>query len=167
MKYFLFLISGAMLLNACSKKEECTATAGNSTAPEAEKTRVLNYLSANPDAGAVQLETSGLYYSISNPGNSTKPTVCSRVEVKYIGKREDGGIFDQTPGATTTAFPLSNLIEGWKRVLPLIGEGGKMKIYIPPTLGYGPNGLINNQTGTVIIPANQIIIFEVELVKVR
>ena len=167
MKYFLLLISSSLLLNACLKKSECTATPGNSVAPDAEKTRVTNYLVNNPDAAAVQLENSGLYYSISNPGNSTKPTVCSQVEVKYTGKREDGGIFDQTSGTSSVSFPLQNLIEGWQRTLPLIGAGGKIKIYIPPTLGYGPNGLINNQTGAVIIPPNQIIIFEVELVSVR
>jgi FKBP-type peptidyl-prolyl cis-trans isomerase FkpA len=168
MKYLLLFVSAALLVSACGKKSDnCTAVPGTTVAPDAEKTRVTNYLATNPDAGAVQLESSGLYYSVSVAGSAKKPTVCNRVEVKYVGKREDGGIFDQTPGTGSTTFPLGNLIEGWKRALPLIGEGGKMRIYIPPSLGYGPAGLINNQTGTVIIPANQIIIFDVELVSVR
>lgn len=167
MKYFLLLISGALLLNACSKKNECTSTAGNSIAPDAEKTRVTNYLNANPDPAAVQLENSGLYYSISNAGSSKKPTQCSRVEIKYVGKNENGSIFDQTLGTSTRTFSLSGLIEGWKRGMPLIGEGGKIRLYVPPALAYGPGGLIDNRTGAVIIPPNQIIIFDIELVAVR
>jgi FKBP-type peptidyl-prolyl cis-trans isomerase FkpA len=168
MKYLSIFFTAAVLLSACGKDSgSCTATPGTTVAPDAEKTRVTSYLTANPDAGAVQLENSGLYYSVSVPGNTKKPTICSTVQVKYVGKREDGGVFDQTTGTSTATFPLQNLIEGWKRAIPLIGEGGKIRIYVPPALGYGPAGLIDNRTGSVIIPANQIIIFDVELVSVR
>jgi FKBP-type peptidyl-prolyl cis-trans isomerase FkpA len=87
--------------------------------------------------------------------------------VKYVGRLESGNVFDQSSGTTPVSFQLGGLIEGWKRALPLLGEGGKMRLYIPPSLGYGPQGLINPNTGAVIIPANQIIIFDMELVSFR
>ena len=161
------LIGFVFLLSSCLKDKQDCGEAGSTVAPPNEKQRVLNYLNINPDAGAVPLDTSGMYYSISTPGNTRKPTLCSVVSIKYQGRLENGNIFDQSSGTSAISFPLGGLIEGWKRALPLIGEGGKIKLYIPPALGYGPQGLINPQTGAVIIPANQIIIFDVELVSFR
>ena len=43
--------------------------------------------------------------------------------------------------------------------IPMIKPGGKIKLYCPPSLAYG-----NQANGT--IPANSILIFEVELVGV-
>jgi len=166
MKKYL-LVGFVILLSSCLKDTQDCGEAGTSVAPLNEKQRVLNYLNTNPDAGAVQLDTSGMYYSISVQGNTRKPSLCSVVSIKYQGRLENGNIFDQSSGTTPISFPLGGLIEGWKRALPLIGEGGKIKLYIPPALGYGPQGLINPQTGAVIIPQNEIIIFDVELVSFR
>ena len=166
MARYLF-IAFVFIFSSCLKDEQDCGEAGSTVAPENEVQRVLNYLAANPDAAAVQLGNSGLYYSISQPGNTRKPVLCSVVNIKYVGRLENGNIFDQSSGTTPISFTLGGLIEGWKRALPLLGEGGKMKLYIPPSLGYGAQGLINPQTGVVIIPANQIIIFELELVSFR
>jgi FKBP-type peptidyl-prolyl cis-trans isomerase FkpA len=46
---------------------------------------------------------------------------------------------------------------GWKLGLPLIKAGGKIKLYLPPSLGYG-----NSVSGN--IPANSILVFEITLV---
>jgi len=156
------------LYGGCLKKtnQDC-GTIGTTVAPDTEKQRVQTYLSANPDPSAVQLENSGLYYSVSVPGNTRKPGLCNVLSVKYVGRLESGNVFDQSSGTTPVSFQLGGLIEGWKRALPLLGEGGKMRLYIPPSLGYGPQGLINPNTGAVIIPANQIIIFDMELVSFR
>ncbi|MBK8146208.1 MAG: FKBP-type peptidyl-prolyl cis-trans isomerase [Bacteroidetes bacterium] len=65
----------------------------------------------------------------------------------------NGTVFDQSNSAV---FTLSNLIVGWQQALPLIGIGGSIKIYLPPSLAYG-----NKASGS--IPANSNLIFEIDL----
>jgi FKBP-type peptidyl-prolyl cis-trans isomerase FkpA len=148
------------------KNEECTAEAGSTTVSAAEEALVISYLSNKNITNAVELDSSGMYYRIEAAGNNKKPGQCNTIAVRYTGRLQDSTIFDQTTGSNTVSFVLGNLIEGWKRGLPLVGEGGKMKLYIPPSMGYGPAGLRNPNTGLFIIPANEIIIFDMELVTV-
>lgn len=169
MKYVLSALLLLTLVTGCKKKKDttCVIQAGNTVAPAAEETLVTTYLSSNAITNAVELENSGMYYSIETAGNSKRSSQCNTIVVKYVGKLVNGNIFDQTPGTNTRSLQLGGLIEGWRRSLPLIGEGGKMKLYIPPALGYGAAGLIDRSTGQVIIPPNQIIVFDMELVAIN
>ena len=167
MKYALIVFSFALVLAACKKKTEpCTLSAGTTVASANEESMITAYLGSNSINNAVELDNSGLYYIIEAAGNTDKPNQCSAMQVKYVGKLANGNIFDQTTGTATASFTLGGLIEGWKRTLPLVGEGGKMRLFVPPSMGYGANGLINPNTGVVIIPPNAILIFDVEVVAV-
>lgn len=77
---------------------------------------------------------------------------------------ETGGAFDQNLNGYSTV--LGDLIVGAQKGLQLIGKGGKIDLYIPPSLGYGERE-IRNQSGQVIIPRNAYIKFEFELVDVQ
>jgi FKBP-type peptidyl-prolyl cis-trans isomerase len=98
-----------------------------------------------------------MYYIIDAAGSGATANICSTVGVKYKGQLTNGTVFDQS--ATTVTFPLDNLIEAWKKGIPIIKTGGKIKLYCPPSLAYGSQAV-----GT--IPANSILIFEVELTNV-
>ncbi|MBL0084028.1 MAG: FKBP-type peptidyl-prolyl cis-trans isomerase [Saprospiraceae bacterium] len=98
----------------------------------------------------------GLYYIIEIPGNDPKPKVNSDIRVKYKGALVDGTVFDENEDFETN---LSNVIAGWRRGMVLFGEGGKGKLLIPPSLGYG-----DQQVGS--IPPNSVLIFDVELLEV-
>jgi FKBP-type peptidyl-prolyl cis-trans isomerase FkpA len=165
-KIILIAIAAITLSTACKKKkdEPCTSEAGSTVVSAQEEALVTTYLSSKNITNAVELGTSGMYYSIEVPGGAAKPEQCSEVTVKYVGRNQDSTVFDETPGTGTRTFVLGGLIEGWKRGIPLIGSGGKMKLYIPPSMHYGPGGFRNPNTGIYIIPANQIIIFDMELV---
>lgn len=158
-KLFLF-IAVVVIFSSC--KKNCDKEAGSTVASDAEKTLVTNYLSSNSITNAVQLGNSGLYYVITATGDSKKPGQCDYLAVKYKGQLESGSVFDQTT-TNPASFYLYQLVEGWRRGIPLIGKGGKIKLFIPPSLGYGPAGL-RRPDGSYVIPANQIIIFEIELV---
>ncbi|HAD33478.1 MAG TPA: FKBP-type peptidylprolyl isomerase, partial [Chitinophagaceae bacterium] len=54
------------------------------------------------------------------------------------------------------SFGLDGLIVGWQEGIPLIGAGGKIKLYLPPSLAYGSNANGN-------IPANSSLIFDIDL----
>ena len=69
----------------------------------------------------------------------------------------DGSTFDSGNGVE---FPLSNLITGWQEGIPLLSPGGKITLYLPPSLAYGTNA-----SGS--IPRNSNLIFTIDLIKVN
>jgi FKBP-type peptidyl-prolyl cis-trans isomerase FkpA len=97
--------------------------------------------------------TEGLYYVIDEPGGSDKPKLSSTVTINYRGYLLNLKEFDK---GNNVSFPLNQLIEGWKIGIPKFGKGGKGKLLIPSRLGYGPNTVGS-------IPANSILIFDIEL----
>ena len=101
---------------------------------------------------------SGLYYVIDVPGTGENPTVSSNVTVAYTGSLTDGSIFDQSNSNGIT-FPLSGVIQGWQEGIPLFKEGGSGILLIPSALGYG-----SQSVGS--IPANSVLIFDVNLIDV-
>ena len=162
MKKILVISVLAFLLINCKKTgnsitQECTYDSCAIKAPASEIQNVQNYLSTN-SISAIQ-HCSGLFYSVEIPGSGTTPLACSNVTVKYVGKLTNGTVFDQTPGTNVASFYLSRVIRGWTNGVPLLKQGGRIHLYIPPSLGYG-----NQSNGT--IPANSILIFDVDLVTV-
>jgi FKBP-type peptidyl-prolyl cis-trans isomerase FkpA len=168
MKYLLSFVTLVLLLSACKKKGGCDVTPGNTSASAQEEAMVTDYIAANNITGAVELGSSGLYYVIETPGNSKKPGLCSTISVKYSGRLTDGTFFDPRSGTGTSSavFSLANLIESWQRTIPLLGEGGKIKLIVPPALGYGATGSFDPNTGGYSIPPNSVLIFDIELVTV-
>ena len=57
------------------------------------------------------------------------------------------------------SFQLKNLIIGWQKGIPLIQKGGSIRLYIPPSMGYGSKSSSS-------IPANSTLIFDIDLVGV-
>ena len=89
-----------------------------------------------------------------------KPGPQDTVWVRYKGSLLDGTVFDQVAeDAEPIRLTLNRVVAGWTEGLQLIGEGGKIDLYLPSELGYGEQG---NQT----IPGNSALIFNVELTKV-
>jgi FKBP-type peptidyl-prolyl cis-trans isomerase FkpA len=168
MKYVVGLLFAVAVLSACKKKNdnECAYKEQTTTASAQDEAAVTDYIAANNITGAVELGTSGMYYVIDAPGNGKMPALCNTVVVKYSGKLANGTIFDQTTGTATASFTVGSVIEGWNRGLPLIGEGGKIRLYIPSSLAYGAAGRYNSNTGEWVIPQNAMLIFDVELVTV-
>ncbi len=148
-KYIAFSLFCLSLVFACKKKNTCDNP--TTKAPDAEITTLQNYITSNSIVATK--DGRGFFYKIETPGGTDKPTNCKAVNVKYTGQLTDGSVFDQSNGAT---FGLSNLILGWQEGIPLIGKGGKIILYLPPSLAYGSQ----SQSG---IPANSILIFTIEL----
>ena len=123
----------------------------------AEIASVQSYLTAN-SITATQ-DPGGFFYIIVAPGSGAAPTLSSTITFKYVGKLENGNIFDQSQTGVT--YPLSQLILGWQKGLPLIKKGGTIKLFLPPTLAYGCS------TGGGSIPAGSNLIFTVDLVDVQ
>ena len=102
---------------------------------------------------------SGLAYKIIESGSAVKPTAADTVRVHYTGKLVDGTVFDTSEGGGPFISQLDEMIEGWTQGVPLIGEGGSIKLFIPAELGYG-------DSGSGRIPPAATLVFDVELIEV-
>ena len=128
---------------------------------EANKLKGQEFLEKNKQNDSVQVAESGLQYKIINPGSENKPAAEDTVSVFYRGTLIDGTEFDSSMGnAEPVKFPVNAVIPGWSEGVKLIGEGGKIRLFIPSELAYGAQ-----QAGPVITP-NSTLIFDVELVKI-
>ena len=104
--------------------------------------------------------SSGLLYEIITPGQGLTADLNAKIFVRYVGKLKNGDVFDSQTNHTQTGWVLGTLIPGWQISVPLIQEGGKIKVVIPSSLAYGCGF-----QGT--IPSNAILFFEIELVDVE
>ena len=147
---FLFFIG-------CGKKDTvCNFNDSTVVAPSSEVASVQAYLSSNNITATAH--PSGLYYQIIAQGGGTSVVnLCSNVSVTYVGKLSNGTIFDQTSPNSPVTFQLGQVIVGWQKGVPLINSGGTIRLFIPPSLGYG-----NRVQGP--IPANSILIFDITIV---
>ncbi len=120
------------------------------------------FLAANKKKSEVKTLPSGLQYTILKPGEGKSPSINDTVVAHYRGTLLNGKEFDSSYSRKEPAtFPLGNVIKGWQEALPLLREGGKMKIYVPSNLAYGPRG-----AGGLIGP-NATLIFDIELISVK
>lgn len=170
MKHVLLIaLSFAVAMAGCKKKSSggCTYEKGTTVASASEESAVTTYLSSMGITDAIEVENSGLYYKVDTVGTGIKPTsMCSYIQVSYIGQLTNGKVFDQTTGTNTATFTLGGLVEGWKRVMPLIATGSTVRIFIPSSMGYGESGIYNSNIGVYTVPPNSVLVFTVKLIAV-
>ena len=105
---------------------------------------------------------SGLRYEILQEGSDKFATPADSVNVHYHGTLIDGTVFDSSvQRGEPVTFPLNGVIKGFSEGLTLIGEGGKIRLYMPSDIAYGDRG-----AGGAIGPGATLI-FECELLKIN
>lgn len=111
----------------------------------------------------VKKSPSGLYYEIIKEGEPTHATQKDSVKVHYKGELIDGTVFDSSyKRGQPATFPVAGVVKGFGEGVQLVGPGGKVKLYIPGNLGYGPTPPSGSP-----IPPNGTLIFEVEMLEVN
>lgn len=158
-KSFLGLLTLVLFVSVSCNKDSggsssCPYTDYNVNVPTAEVTAVENYLLSKGITNATK-DNRGFYYRIEAAGSGSVATPCSSITIFYQGKLTNDTVFDQT-GASPASFVLGQLIPGWIKGIPLIKPGGRIILYLPPSLGYG--SVANGP-----IPANSILIFDIQL----
>ncbi len=96
-------------------------------------------------------------------GTGAEAVFGNTVSVHYTGTFTNGVKFDSSHDRNKPfSFVLGEgqVIKGWDQGIPKMKVGGKRKLVIPPSLGYG-----NNDYGP--IPGKSTLIFEVELLGVK
>lgn len=104
---------------------------------------------------------SGLQFFDVDPGEGDRPESSkTRVRVHYTGWLTNGKKFDSSHDhGGPTEFRLNQVIAGWTEGVGSMRVGGKRKLVIPWSLGYGASG-----NGP--IPPKATLIFDVELIDI-
>jgi len=119
------------------------------------------YRTENGKKPGVTTTASGLQIENLTAGTGESPMATDKVKVHYTGTLIDGTKFDSSVDrGEPITFPLNGVIKGWGEGLQLMKVGGKSRLVIPPTIGYGPGG-----SGP--IPPNATLVFEVELISIE
>lgn len=153
MKLIAALFGAALLASGAAHAQGLSQTEGS--APASSTADVAQFLANNAKAPGVVALPSGLQYKVvaSGPaGPSPKPG--DYIKVMYEGALTSGKVFDSNP---SIIMPLDGLIPAWMEAIPKMHVGDEWMLYVPPALGYGPDG-----AGP--IPPNSVLVFKVKLV---
>jgi len=102
----------------------------------------------------------GIFYKILKEGNGRSVAVTDTVVANYKGSLLNGEIFDQTKTSPAT-FPLARLIKGWQIGLQRCKVGGSIRLIIPSALAY------SIRDRGYLIPPNQVLVFDIEVLSVK
>jgi len=147
----LTLAAAALVLSAQAGRSDPVAPSSQANAA---------YMAGNAKKpGVVALP--GIQYEVLQKGDGPQPTRHDCVTVNYKGWLIDGKVFDQTQPGKPAVFPAGQLIPGWVVALQLMHVGDKWQIVVPSEMAYGAKGV-----GDGLIPPDQTLVFEVELLKI-
>ncbi|MDH5597526.1 MAG: FKBP-type peptidyl-prolyl cis-trans isomerase [Cyclobacteriaceae bacterium] len=115
-----------------------------------------DYLSEN----GISYETTegGVRYTITSVGKGENAQPGDSIKAKYSGYLMDKTPFDS--GTYDFVIDRSSVIQGWHDGFKALNKGSKATLYIPSALGYGPRS-----TGP--IPANSVLVFDVEVLDLK
>jgi FKBP-type peptidyl-prolyl cis-trans isomerase len=143
MRNLLFILFTGILLSACNTYSEEEKSAFISEAENYAKKHHWNY----------EVLEGGLIVEILEKGTG------SEIEVSYKGTLTNGQKFDLTEPGKPLQSSLKGLIGGFQLGLLNQVAGTKLRMVVPPHLGYGDDALDK-------IPANSTLIFEITIEKV-
>lgn len=123
---------------------------------ESEETKI--------ERSELQLAHPELLIEDIEPGIGAGVKIGDKVTVHYKGELEDGSVFDSSYDKGrpfTFTVGQRRVIPGWEIGIEGMKKEGKRRLVIPPELGYGESGVRG------MIPANAVIIFEIELIDIE
>ncbi len=119
------------------------------------------FISGDKKKESIVVLPSGLQYKVIRPGSGRRPKATDTVTVFYRATLPNGTEVDSSyrHGQPDT-FRVNEMMPGMAEALPLMQEGARWLLFVPPELGYGNLG-----AGRQIGP-NTSVLFEVELLSI-
>ncbi|HEX5745819.1 MAG TPA: FKBP-type peptidyl-prolyl cis-trans isomerase [Archangium sp.] len=158
MKRLLPLLSACLLLALSACDDGAVPDSG-------DPAKVTFASELGVDLAAMNRGESGLYTQDLAVGTGTvEPSAGRYLEVHYTGWLPNGTRFDTSRDSNQPlafTFGRDRLIAGFEEGLLGMKTGGKRRLVIPSTLGYGAYG------SPPAIPPHSVLIFDVELLVVR
>lgn len=150
MRYFTLFLLAAFCVTACTTYTEEEKQSFNTSAESYAKKHHWNY----------EVLDGGLVIEVLEQGTGTeKIQAGSHVTLSYKGTLTNGNIFDQTEPGKPFEANLKGLIGGFQLGLLNQVAGTKLRLVVPPQLGYGDDSLDK-------IPANSTLVFDILIEKV-
>jgi FKBP-type peptidyl-prolyl cis-trans isomerase len=123
-----------------------------------------DYTPATPTAmGQTKTTPNGVKYETLREGTGPEAKPGQSVRVQYVGKLENGEIFDTTrtggPPRLVTIGEKDQL-KAWAEAMPGMRVGEIRKMIVPPELGFGAKGRAPS------VPPNATLVFEIELIDI-
>src|SRR5208282_5534073 len=105
----------------------------------------------------------GIKYETLQEGAGPDAKPGESIRVHYVGKLENGEVFDTTRSAGSPRLITigdKDQIKMWMEALPGMRVGEIRKMIVPPALGYGTKGK------PPAVPPHATLVFEVELIDI-
>ncbi len=105
---------------------------------------------------------SGLLIEDKKTGTGPMAKPGNRVSMRYVGKLQNGSVFDSNTKGRPFSFRLGKgeVIKGWDEGVKGMQVGSERRLTCPPHLAYGKTKLPG-------IPANSTLIFDVKLLEIK
>jgi FKBP-type peptidyl-prolyl cis-trans isomerase FkpA len=151
----LATVAATAALTACGSPPSASASSSPVPQPvagDAERTTFSPSLGIHLDS--MTRHASGLYVQDLASGNGAVATRGRTVVVRYSGWLPSGKQFDA--GEITLTLGTNKTIPAWEEGLLGMRVNGRRRLVVPPSMGYGSKGAGE-------IPANSVLVFEMEL----
>ncbi len=115
------------------------------------------FMAENSTKPGVVATVSGLQYIMIKKGQGRHPGSKEKVTIRYTGMLSTGRVISKKHATTPETRPVNHYVRGMAEGIQLLQPGGKIKLFIPPQLGFGTaaKGVINKDS---------ILIYEIELI---
>jgi FKBP-type peptidyl-prolyl cis-trans isomerase len=123
----------------------------------------MPFESQSPEIASVEETNGTLMVTDEVVGTGAEAALGSTIVVDYVGRFEDGQVFDASAnhgGTYELTLGETPVIQGWTQGLVGMKEGGTRILTVPPELGYG-----SKDFGP--IPGNSTLIFTIKLLEVK
>ena len=102
---------------------------------------------------------SGLCYEILKPGRGAYPKPGQTVIADFTARLVDGTVFDRTDNEPLH-IEVGAMTRGFNEGIQKINPGGRIKLYLPPNLGFGD---VPTSGDVAAVPADSTLIYDIEL----
>lgn len=157
------LLLAMVLLGTAGCRERPAPGTGGAGGAEPEISRTTFAPSLGVDLAAMRQTPRGAYVRDLTVGTGAEVGSGTQVAIHYVGTFPDGKQFDAN-GPTDPPFVFrlnaGEVVPGFDEGVSGMKVGGRRQLIIPPALGYG-----SQANGP--IPANSILVFTIDLIRVQ
>ena len=152
-----------LLVAALVATGACGSDTTTEPVPDPDITKTTFAPALGIDLSKMTRSASGLYYRDLVAGTGATVLVGKQVSLHYTGWLSNGTQFDTNqPGTAPLRFQVGTaaVVAGFDEGVRGMAVGGRRQLIIPPSLGYGG-------TARGPIPANSILVFQIDLVAIQ
>ena len=163
------LVAGVVYINrmeprrAAERKavDKAVVALKRSAPPRGETRDGAQFLQKNAKREEVTVLPSGLQYEVLVEGQGRLLSSAPQAKIEYRGLFRNGNEFVETySDGEPNLVNIAATLPGWQEALPLMKEGAKWLLHLPPNLAYAEIGLYPS------VPPYTMVSYEMELVEV-